>query len=65
MNLMRNIIEWCDKKMEEACQEPNQLKGNAKAFACGCVEGFCDGALLMYVPLLITCVCAGRKLKDE
>lgn len=63
--LMRTIIKKCDKMTEEAYYEPNQVKASVKAGVGGFVEGFCDGALMMYFPLLITCVYAGYKLRNK
>lgn len=65
MNLMRNIINWNDKMQEKAFQEPDQVKASAKSFAGYFVEGFCDGAILMYFPLVITCAYAAYKLNKE
>ena len=53
--IMRSVIEWCDNKMDEAFVEEDDRKGMQKAALSGVVEGFCDGALLMYVPLVIAC----------
>ena len=55
MGIMRNIIEWCDKKMEDAYAETDYRKAGGKAFASGFVEGFCDAAIIMYVPVFIAC----------
>lgn len=55
MGVMRNIIEWCDKKMDDAYDETNERKAGAKAFASGFVEGACDAAVILYVPVLIAC----------
>ena len=64
--LMRHIIEWNNKKQEEeAFQEPDQVKASAKSFVGYFVEGFCDGALLMYVPMLATCLYAGHVLRKN
>lgn len=53
--IMRSIIKWCDNKMDEAIVEEDERKSMHKATASGFVEGFCDGALLMYVPLVVAC----------
>lgn len=55
MGVMRNIIEWCDKKMDDAYEETDERKAYGKAFASGIVEGACDAAVIMYVPVLIAC----------
>ena len=65
MNLMRKIIKWCDEKQEEAFDEPNQTKANAKAFVGGFVEGFCDSALIMYVRMVICNAILARNTKNK
>lgn len=65
MNLMRKIIKWCDKKQDEAFEMPTQTQANAKTFVGGFVEGFCDGALLMYFPLLISCAIWRHKAENK
>lgn len=55
MELMRKIIDWCDEKYDEAYEELDNTKAKRKAFAAGFIEGACDGAILMYVPLVISC----------
>ncbi len=59
MGVMRKIIEWCDNNMEQACSEEKPHK----AFASGFVEGFCDAAVVMYIPVVICCYIAGKKLE--
>lgn len=63
--VMRGIIEWCDKKMEEAFDEENDNKACRKAMASGAVEGFCDAAILMYVPVVIACWIYQAKLNKK
>ena len=63
--VMRGIIEWCDKKMEEAFDEENERKAFGKAAASGAVEGFCDAAILMYVPVVIACWVYQAKLAKK
>jgi hypothetical protein len=66
MGIMRAIIKWCDKKYDEAIEEENDFKAGTKAFGSGFVEGFFDGAIIMYFVTLITCIVAGVKSnKDE
>jgi hypothetical protein len=52
---MRDIVKWCDKKMEEAFDEKDERKAYEKAIASGAVEGFCNAAIIMYVPVLVAC----------
>lgn len=63
--IMRTVIDWCDKKMDEAFEEVDDRKGLNKAALSGAVEGFCDGALLMYVPLVIACFVYQAKLNKK
>ena len=65
MGIMRGIIEWCDNKMEEAFEEDNERKAYGKAAASGAVEGFCDAAIIMYVPVLIACWVYQAKLAKK
>lgn len=55
MGIMRSIINWCDNKMEDAHTELNNRKAYGKAFASGFVEGACDAAVVMYIPVVIAC----------
>lgn len=63
--IMRGIIEWCDKKMEEAFDEDDDRKAFGKAAASGAVEGFCDAAIIMYVPVVIACWIYQSKLAKK
>ena len=53
MGIMRGIINWIDGKMDEAYAETNGRKAMGKAALSGAVEGFCDAAILMYIPVTI------------
>lgn len=55
MDVTRKLIKWCDTKFNEALHEEDDRRANAKAFASGAVEGLMDAAVMLYVPLLITC----------
>lgn len=63
--IMRSIIEWCDKKFEESIEEVDERKSTQKAALSGFVEGLGDGAIIMYVPLVIACFIYQAKLKDK
>jgi hypothetical protein len=63
--IMRSIIEWCDNKLEEAIDEVDERKGMRKAAASGAVEGFCDAAIVMYVPVVIACWIYQSKLNKK
>ena len=56
MGVARALINWCDAKFKEALNEEDNRKANVKVFASGTVEGFIDAAIVMYVPVLITCL---------
>lgn len=53
MGVTRKVIDWCDKKYGEAIHEPDKRKAGVKAFVSGCVEGFADAAIVLYIPLVI------------
>lgn len=55
MGVTRRLIDWCDKTFNEALHEEDERKASGKAFASGVVEGLVDGAVIMYVPVLIAC----------
>lgn len=55
MGVTRKLINWCDKTFNEALCEEDERKSYGKAFASGCVEGFMDAAVVMYIPVLIAC----------
>ena len=55
MSITRQVLKWCDKTFEEALCEEDDRKGMRKAFASGAVEGVIDGAIIMYIPMLIAC----------
>ena len=55
MGITRQLLNWCDKKFENALHEPDDRKSMRDASISGFVEGFVDGAIIMYVPVLIAC----------
>ena len=63
--IMRSIIGWCDKKFEESLEEVDERKSTRKTVLSGFVEGLGDGAIIMYVPLVIACFIYQAKLKDK
>ena len=65
LNVARKLIDWCDTKFDEALHEEDDRKAARKAFASGAVEGFVDGAVLMYVPLVIGCYIYKAMLKKK
>ena len=65
MGIMRRVIDWCDDKMHDAYMEDNDRKACGKAFVSGAVEGFCDAAIIMYVPLVIGCFIYKKMLAEK
>lgn len=65
MGIMRSIVDWCDNKMNEALEEENERKAYGKAVASGVVEGFCDAAILCYIPVVIACYVYQNKLANK
>ena len=65
LNVTRKLIDWCDTKFDEALHEKDDRKAARKALASGAVEGFVDGAVLMYVPLVIGCYIYKAMLKKK
>lgn len=55
MGMMRTIIDWCDEKYDKAHDDFGNTKARRKASAAAFIEGACDGAILMYVPVVIAC----------
>ena len=45
--LARTVLEWVDKKQEEAMEEDKMSKAIGKAFTGGVVEGLVDGAVVI------------------
>lgn len=50
-NVTRKLIDWSDKKYDEAIREDKGYK----AFVSGMAEGFTDAAIVLYVPVVIAC----------
>ena len=50
--LTRTLLEWCDKKQEEAIEEDTLNKAVSKASVSGAIEGFVDAS----VAIGMTCV---------
>lgn len=48
-NVARKLIDWSDKKYDEAIREDKGYK----AFISGMAEGFADAAIVLYVPVVI------------
>lgn len=65
MNVMRGVIDWIDNKMEEAYEEEDERKAYGKAALSGAVEGFCDAAIIMYIPVVIACYVYQAKLAKK
>lgn len=65
MGITRALINWCDKTFGESFTEPDERKAMRKASASGFVEGLVDGAVIMYVPVLIACCVYKHKLEKK
>lgn len=65
LNVTRKLIDWCDTKFDEALHEEDHRKATRKAIVSGVVSGFMDGAVLMYVPLVIGCYIYKAKLNKK
>ena len=65
MGVMRSIIEWCDNKLDQAFEETDERKAYGKATMSGFVEGACDAAVILYVPVLIACYVYKAKLDKK
>lgn len=48
-NVARKLIDWSDKKYDEAIREDKGYK----AFISGMAEGFADASIVLYVPVVI------------
>lgn len=55
MGVTRQLIKWCDNTFEDSLHENDERKSMRKATASGFVEGLVDGAVVMYIPVLIAC----------
>lgn len=53
--IMRSITKWCEEKEEAYIYDfENDPKKAREGSLAAFVEGLCDGALLMYVPVLLS-----------
>lgn len=52
--LARTVLEWCDKKQEEAIETDEFKSGVKKACVSGAVEGFIDGCVTIGLGVLAT-----------
>ena len=46
MSISRSINEWCDKKMDEITNNPDDKLMYVKAFGIGFIEGAVDSAIV-------------------
>lgn len=44
--MVREILHWCDNKMDESLQKDDDKIYYAKAFMTGALEGFIDGIVV-------------------
>lgn len=48
MSISRGINNWCENKMEEILNNPNEKHPYVKAFGIGVIEGVVDNAIVWY-----------------
>lgn len=65
MGITRKLIDWCDKQFNDALDEVDDRKATHKAMSSGFVEGLVDGAVVMYIPVLIACFVYKHKLDKK
>jgi hypothetical protein len=63
--LARTILDWTDKKYDEAMETDNERDSLRKAAMSGFVEGLIDGAVIAYPFLVIGLLVANHKNKDK
>lgn len=63
--LTRELLNWADKKYEEAMETTDERESMRKASVSGFVEGCVDGAVLAYPILLVACLVYQHKLKNK
>ena len=54
MSLVKNLLDWNERKLEEI-DVINDKHPYLKAFGLGAIDGLVDGAVIAYIPLLIGC----------
>lgn len=64
MTMTRTILDWTKKNYDEIDCENNKHP-YLKAVGLGAIEGAIDGAVLMYVPVLISCYLWRKKAKQK
>lgn len=57
-NMVRHILDWCDRTYEKSFEEEDERKGLMMAAKSGAVEGFVDAAAV-WGSLLIACSVVG------
>lgn len=62
MSVTKQVLDWTEEKFEEALEEDSK-HSYLKAFGLGAIEGFIDGAVLMYPILVAGLFIAGKELK--
>ena len=50
--LTSSILDWTHGKFDEI--DPDDKHPYLKAIGCGALEGLIDGAVIMYIPVLIS-----------
>lgn len=55
MGVTRKLLNWCNSVQRATFTETDDRKAYGKTIASSVVEGCMDAALILYVPVLITC----------
>ena len=61
--MVKKILNWTEVEFDNI--DENTKHPYLKSFGLGAIEGFIDGAVLMYIPMLIGLIIAGRKINKE
>lgn len=59
--MVKELLKWTDKKMEDVCNDPNESHGFAKAFGLGALEGAIDAVAVLGTVGLLGCIVATFK----
>ena len=62
--LVKKILDWTEEETTNLDPE-NDSKAYLKAFGLGAIEGLIEGAVLMYVPVLIAAYSWKRKATKD
>lgn len=63
--MVREVLEWADKKFEAIQSGEDTKHPYLKSFGLGVVEGAIDGAVMIYPFLLAALIIANKELKKK